>query len=326
MVKIADIEIGEFPLILSPMDDITDLPFRSICKPYGVDMLITEFIAADGIIREADKSRKKMTFVESERPIAVQIFGHDLDSLLQSLEFVEAVNPDFIDINWGCPVKKVAGRGAGSGILKDIPKMIAITEALVKASKLPITVKTRIGYEETNKPIVEVAERLQDIGVKALSIHGRTKTQMYKGEADWTMIGKVKENPRMTIPVFGNGDVTSAEIALEMKNRYGVDGILIGRGAIGNPWIFEQTKRMLSGLPQREIDIEERVEVCKKHLHAAIQWKGERTAIMEMRKHYGGYFKGIPDFKQFRIPLVTHTAIDELLPIFDAVVEFYSKR
>ena len=251
MVKIANVEVGEFPLILSPMDDITDLPFRSLCKPYGVDMLITEFIAADGIIREADKSRKKMTFSENERPIAVQIFGHDESSLLQSLEFVEAVKPDFIDINWGCPVKKVAGRGAGSGILKDIPKMIAITDAIVKKSKLPVTVKTRIGYEETNKPIVEVAERLQDVGVQALSIHGRTKTQMYKGDADWTLIGKVKENPRMTIPVFGNGDVTSAEVALEKKNRYGVDGILIGRGAIGNPWIFEQTKRMLSGLPQR---------------------------------------------------------------------------
>lgn len=324
MVKIADIEVGEFPLILSPMDDITDLPFRRLCKPYGVDMLITEFIAADGIIREAEKSHRKMTFGEEEHPIAVQIFGHDLSSLLQSLEFVEAVNPDFIDINWGCPVKKVAGRGAGSGILKDIPKMIAITEAIVKASKLPVTVKTRIGYEETNKPIVEVAERLQDVGVKALSIHGRTKTQMYKGEADWTLIGKVKDNPRMTIPVFGNGDVISAEVALSMKNRYGVDGILIGRGAIGNPWIFEQTKRMLAGLPQREILIEERVEVCKKHLLAATEWKGERTAVMEMRKHYGGYFKGIPDFKQFRIPLVTYSTLDELLPIFDTIVNYYS--
>ena len=323
MVKIADIEVGEFPLILSPMDDITDLPFRKLCKPYGVDVLITEFIAADGIIREADKSHKKMTFDVMERPIAVQIFGHDLSSLLQSLEFVEAVQPDFIDINWGCPVKKVAGRGAGSGILKDVPKMIAITEAIVKASKLPITVKTRIGYEETNKPIVEVAERLQDVGVKAISIHGRTKTQMYKGSADWTLIGKVKENPRMTIPVFGNGDITSAEIAVEMKNRYGVDGILIGRASIGNPWIFEQTKRLLNGLPEREITISERVEVCKKHLMAAIEWKGERTAIMEMRKHYGGYFKGIQDFKQFRIPLVTYSTLDELLPIFDAVEEYY---
>lgn len=325
MVKIADIEVGEFPLILSPMDDITDLPFRKLCKPYGVDVLITEFIAADGIIREADKSHKKMTFDAMERPIAVQIFGHDLSSLLQSLEFVEAVQPDFIDINWGCPVKKVAGRGAGSGILKDVPKMIAITEAIVKASKLPITVKTRIGYEETNKPIVEVAERLQDVGVKAISIHGRTKTQMYKGSADWTLIGKVKENPRMTIPVFGNGDITSAEIAVEMKNRYGVDGILIGRASIGNPWIFEQTKRLLNGLPEREITISERVEVCKKHLMAAIEWKGERTAIMEMRKHYGGYFKGIQDFKQFRIPLVTYSTLDELLPIFDAVEEYYSR-
>ena len=325
MVKIADIEVGEFPLILSPMDDITDLPFRKLCKPYGVDVLITEFIAADGIIREADKSHKKMTFDAMERPIAVQIFGHDLSSLLQSLEFVEAVQPDFIDINWGCPVKKVAGRGAGSGILKDVPKMIAITEAIVKASKLPITVKTRIGYEETNKPIVEVAERLQDVGVKAISIHGRTKTQMYKGSADWTLIGKVKENPRMTIPVFGNGDITSAEIAVEMKNRYGVDGILIGRASIGNPWIFEQTKRLLNGLAEREITISERVEVCKKHLMAAIEWKGERTAIMEMRKHYGGYFKGIQDFKQFRIPLVTYSTLDELLPIFDAVEEYYSR-
>ncbi|MBO7199815.1 MAG: tRNA-dihydrouridine synthase [Bacteroidales bacterium] len=324
MVKIANVEVGEFPLILSPMDDITDLPFRSLCKPYGVDMLITEFIAADGIIREADKSRKKMTFSENERPIAVQIFGHDELSLLQSLDFVEAVEPDFIDINWGCPVKKVAGRGAGSGILKDIPKMIAITDAIVKKSKLPVTVKTRIGYEETNKPIVEVAERLQDVGVQALSIHGRTKTQMYKGDADWTLIGKVKENPRMIIPIFGNGDVTSAEVALEKKNRYGVDGILIGRGAIGNPWIFEQTKRVISGLPQREIPIAERVEVCKKHLFAAIEWKGERTAIMEMRKHYGGYFKGIPDFKQFRIPLVTYSTLDELLPIFTDIVNYYS--
>lgn len=324
MVKIANVEVGEFPLILSPMDDITDLPFRSLCKPYGVDMLITEFIAADGIIREADKSRKKMTFSENEHPIAVQIFGHDELSLLQSLDFVEAVEPDFIDINWGCPVKKVAGRGAGSGILKDIPKMIAITDAIVKKSKLPVTVKTRIGYEETNKPIVEVAERLQDVGVQALSIHGRTKTQMYKGDADWTLIGKVKENPRMIIPIFGNGDVTSAEVALEKKNRYGVDGILIGRGAIGNPWIFEQTKRVISGLPQREIPIAERVEVCKKHLFAAIEWKGERTAIMEMRKHYGGYFKGIPDFKQFRIPLVTYSTLDELLPIFTDIVNYYS--
>ena len=324
MVKIVNVEVGEFPLILSPMDDITDMPFRSLCKPYGGDMLITEFIAADGIIREADKSRKKMTFSENERPIAVQIFGHDESSLLQSLEFVEAVSPDFIDINWGCPVKKVAGRGAGSGILKDIPKMITITDAIVKKSKLPVTVKTRIGYEETNKPIVEVAERLQDVGVQALSIHGRTKTQMYKGDADWTLIGKVKENPRMTIPIFGNGDITSAEIALEKKNRYGVDGILIGRGAIGNPWIFEQTKRLIAGLPQREIPIAERVEVCKKHLLAAIDWKGERTAVMEMRKHYGGYFKGIPDFKQFRIPLVTYSTLDELLPIFDAVADYYS--
>jgi nifR3 family TIM-barrel protein len=323
MVKIGDVEIGDFPLVLSPMDDVTDMPFRRICKPFGVDYLITEFIAADGIIREAEKSFKKMKFTEEEQPIAVQIFGHDEDSLLKSLEFVESVNPDIIDINWGCPVKKVAGRGAGSGILKDVPKMIKITERIVKSTKLPVTVKTRIGYDETNKPIVEVAEMLQDIGVKALSIHGRTKTQMYKGVADWTLIGKVKENQRMHIPVFGNGDIVSADMAVEYKERYHVDGILIGRGSIGNPWIFEQIKRKLAEQDERVITIDERVDVCKKHLLSAIDWKGERQAIMEMRKHYGGYFKGIVDFKQFRIPLVSYSTLEELLPIFDAIVNYY---
>ncbi len=323
MVKISDIEIGEFPLALSPMDDVTDLPFREICKEFGADMLITEFIASEALNREAEKSYRKMKFSSRQHPIGIQIFGADESELLQCLEIVEEQKPDFIDINWGCPVKKVAGRGAGSGILKDIPKMIHITSELVRHAHLPVTVKTRLGYEECDKPIVEVAERLQDVGIAALSIHGRTKTQMYKGSADWTLIGEVKRNPRMSIPIFGNGDITTPEQALEARNRYGVDGILIGRGAIGNPWIFEQTHRMLNGLQPREISIEERVDICKKHLLASVEFKGEHTAIFEMRKQYGGYFRDIVNFKQFRIPLVTYSTLEEILPLFDEIKNYY---
>lgn len=323
MVKISDIEIGEFPLVLSPMDDVTDLPFREICKEFGADMLITEFIASEALNREAEKSYRKMKFSSRQHPIGIQIFGADESELLQCLEIVEEQKPDFIDINWGCPVKKVAGRGAGSGILKDIPKMIHITSELVRHAHLPVTVKTRLGYEESDKPIVEVAERLQDVGIAALSIHGRTKTQMYKGSADWTLIGEVKRNPRMSIPIFGNGDITTPEQALEARNRYGVDGILIGRGAIGNPWIFEQTHRMLNGLQPREISIEERVDICKKHLLASVEFKGEHTAIFEMRKQYGGYFRDIVNFKQFRIPLVTYSTLEEILPLFDEIKNYY---
>ena len=323
MVKIGDIEIAEFPLVLSPMDDITDLPFRNVCKEHGADMLITEFIASEALIREADKSLKKMQFVETERPIGVQIFGNEEESLIKALEFVERVSPDFVDINWGCPMRKIAGRGAGSGILKDIPKMLSITQAIVKATKLPVTVKTRLGYDETDKPIVQLAEQLQDIGIQAISIHGRTKTQLYRGTADWTLIGETKANPRLKIPVFGNGDITTAEMAVDYKKRYGVDGILIGRAAIGNPWIFEQTRRLLNGEPLREISVDERVEVCKKHLLAAVDWKGERTALLEMRKHYSGYFKGLRDFKPFRLKLVSITTLDEILPVFDEIKMFY---
>ena len=323
MLKIGNVEIDGFPLILSPMDDITDLPFRSVCKRHGADMLITEFIASEALVREAEKSRHKMRFDEMERPIGIQIFGHDEDALTRSLQFVEQASPDFIDINWGCPMRKIAGRGAGSGALRDPDRLVAVTAAIVKASHLPVTVKTRLGYDDGNKPIVELAERLQDVGVAAISIHGRTKTQLYRGEADWTLIGRVKENPRMTIPVFGNGDITSPEKADLYRRRYGVDGILIGRAAIGNPWIFEQTHRIMDGLPKRPVPVGERVEVCRGHLLAAAEWKGERTAILEMRKHYSGYFKGLFDFKPFRLKLVSLTNLDEILRVMDDIAQHY---
>ncbi|MDL2314867.1 tRNA dihydrouridine synthase DusB [Bacteroidales bacterium OttesenSCG-928-C19] len=324
MVKIGNVEVGEFPLILSPMEEITDTPFRELCKPFGVDVLFTEFIASDALVREVEKSKKKMCFSEMQRPIGIQIFGNDEDAMVGAAKVAELENPDFIDINWGCPVRKVAGKGSGSGILNNIPKMIQITKSVVEAVNIPVTVKTRLGYDDANKPIVEIAEQLQDIGIKAISIHGRTRAQMYKGEADWTLIGEVKNNPRMAIPVFGNGDVTSPEIALEMKNRYGVDGILIGRGAIGNPWIFKQTKALLAKKTYEEPSISERVEVCKNHLLASIQAKEERGAILEIRKHYSGYFKGIENFKPFRIRLISETTLDELLQTFSEIEEYYA--
>lgn len=306
------------------MDDITDMPFRELCKEFGADVLITEFIASEALNRDAEKSLRKMRFSESQRPIGIQIFGADEGELLQCLEVVEEAKPDFIDINWGCPVRKVAGKGAGSGILQDIPKMLRITASMVKHAHLPVTVKTRIGYSADSMMITNFAEALQDTGIAALSIHGRTKTQMYSGTADWSMIGEVKNNPRMHIPIFGNGDITSATQALDNKKRYGVDGILIGRGAIGNPWIFEQCRRVFNGEEEREVSVGERVEVCRRHLHAAIAFKGEHTAIFEMRKHYGAYFKGLPHFKAFRIPLVNSTNLDEMEKILDKVKAYYA--
>ena len=306
------------------MDDVTDHPFRELCKAFGADLLITEFIASEALNRDAEKSLRKMQFSPAQHPIGIQIFGADEDELLQCLDVVEARQPDFIDINWGCPVRKVAGKGAGSGILRDIPKMLRITEALVRRATLPVTVKTRLGYDATDRPIVDLAERLQDIGVAALSIHGRTKTQMYQGQADWSLIGEVKNNPRMHIPIFGNGDIVTPRQAVEARKKYGVDGILIGRGAIGNPWIFEQTQRLLRGEEERPVTVAERVEVCRRHLLAAVEFKGERTALFEMRKHYGGYFKGLFDFKRFRLPLVTVTTLPEVLTLLDAIAEHYS--
>ncbi len=321
------LDFGKYCVLgLSPMDDITDLPFRELCKDFGADLLITEFIASEALNREAEKSYRKMRFTPAQRPLGIQIFGADEEELVQCVDIVEAQQPDFIDINWGCPVRKVAGKGAGSGILKDIPKMLRITEAVVRRAHLPVTVKTRLGYDADDKPIVELSERLQDVGIAALSIHGRTKTQMYQGSADWTLIGEVKNNPRMHIPIFGNGDIVTPQQAVEAKKQYGVDGILIGRGAIGNPWIFEQTQRLLRGEPERPVSVRERVEVCRRHLLAAVEFKGEHTAMFEMRKHYGGYFKGLYDFKQFRIPLVNTTTLEEALSILCRIEENYEVK
>lgn len=312
------------PIIaLSPMDDITDLPFRQLCKEFGADLLITEFIASEALNRDAEKSFRKMRFTPEQRPLGIQIFGADEEELLRCLEVVEQAEPDFIDINWGCPVRKVAGKGAGSGILQDIPKMLGITASMVKRSHLPVTVKTRLGYSSDSMMITDFCEALQDTGIAALSIHGRTKTQMYSGTADWTMIGEVKNNPRMHIPIFGNGDITTVTQAVEAYRRYGVDGILIGRGAIGNPWIFEQCRRVFRGEPEREISVTERVEVCRRHLLAAAEFKGERTAVFEMRKHYGAYFKGLYNFKPFRLALVSTPSLEETLAVLDHVAEHY---
>jgi nifR3 family TIM-barrel protein len=318
------LDFGKYCVLgLSPMDDISDMPFRELCKSFGADLLITEFIASEALNREAEKSYRKMRFTPAQHPIGIQIFGANEEELVQCVDIVEAQQPDFIDINWGCPVRKVAGKGAGSGILKDIPKMLRITEAVVRRAHLPVTVKTRLGYDADDKPIVELAERLQDVGIAALSIHGRTKTQMYQGSADWTLIGEVKNNPRMHIPIFGNGDIVTPQQAVEAKQKYGVDGILIGRGAIGNPWIFEQTQRLLRGVTERPITVQERVDICRRHLLAAVEFKGEHTAMFEMRKHYGGYFKGLYDFKQFRIPLVNTTTLEEAEVILDKIAQHY---
>ncbi len=312
MVKIGDIVIPNFPLLLSPMEDITDPPFRALCKRFGADIMITEFISSEGLIRDVTKSIEKLDFNETERPVGIQIFGHNIDSMCRATEVAEKANPDFIDINWGCPVKKVASKGAGSGILNDIPKMVKITEAIVRSTQLPVTVKTRLGWDEHNKPIVEIAERLQDVGIKAISIHGRTKAQLYRGEADWTLIGEVKNNPRMKIPVFGNGDIDSPQKAKEMI-KYGTDGLMIGRATVGNPWIFREIKTFLETgniLPSPSMN--EKVAICKEHICKSIEWKGEKVGITEMRKHYSGYFKNIPNFKPHRIKLVTSTSLEEI--------------
>jgi len=308
MAKIGDIELGEFPLLLAPMEDVSDPPFRALCKENGADLMYTEFISSEGLIRDAAKSVKKLDIFEYERPIGIQIFGNDIESMRQATEVTTQANPDIIDINYGCPVKKVACKGSGAGILQDIPKMVKMTAEIVKSTHLPVTVKTRLGWDESTKYIVEVAERLQDVGIQAISIHGRTRKQMYKGEADWTLIGEVKNNPRMHIPVFGNGDVDTPEKALANKNRYGIDGVMIGRASIGYPWIFNEIKHfMATGEHLAPPTIEQRINVAKRHLEMSIKWKGEKLGIVEMRRHYANYFKGIPHLKEFRIKLVTET-------------------
>jgi nifR3 family TIM-barrel protein len=321
MVKIGNISLGEFPLLLAPMEDVSDPPFRALCKKHGADLMYTEFISSEGLIRDAAKSKQKLDIFEYERPIGIQIFGGELEPMMQAAQICEAANPDIIDINFGCPVKKVVCKDAGAGILKNIPKMVKLTEAVVKAVNKPVTVKTRLGWDDSTKFIVEVAERLQDVGIQGISIHGRTRVQMYKGEADWTLIAKAKENPRLTIPVFGNGDIDSPEKALEYKNRYGVDGVMIGRASIGNPWIFNQIKHFLNTGEHLPLpSIEERVAAAKLHLEKSIEWKGEHQGIVEMRRHYANYFKAIPDFKPIRTQLVTLNTADELYEVLDGIV------
>ncbi len=320
MAKIGSIELGTFPLLLAPMEDVSDPPFRALCKEQGADVVYTEFISSEGLIRDAAKSVMKLDIYEQERPVGIQIFGANLEAMLQSVEIVEKTNPDIIDINFGCPVKKVVSKGAGAGILKDIPLMVSLSQEMVKRTSLPITIKTRLGWDHDTIQIVEVAERLQDVGVKAISIHGRTRAQMYKGDADWKPIAEVKNNPRMHIPIFGNGDVNSPEKALEMKNSYGLDGAMIGRASIGNPWFFSEIKHFLNtGNHLQPPNMMDRVAIARRHLQMAIEWKGEKLGVFETRRHYTNYFKGIPDFKPFRQRMVTKDDPKEVFAVFDEV-------
>ena len=325
MVKIGDIELLDFPLLLAPMEDVSDPPFRALCKEQGADVVYTEFVSSEGLIRNAAKSVMKLDIYERERPVGIQIFGANLESMLQTIDIVEKSNPDIIDINFGCPVKKVVSKGAGAGILKDICLMEQLTAEIVKRTKLPVTVKTRLGWDYDSIKIVEVAERLQDVGCKAISIHGRTRSQMYKGDADWTWIAKVKNNPRMHIPVFGNGDVDTPERAMEMKEYYGLDGAMIGRASIGNPWFFKQVKHYFkTGKHLEPISMDERVKVARRHLEMAIDWKGETLGVFETRRHYSNYFRGIPNFKEYRTRMVTSDKASDVFAVFDEVSEVFS--
>lgn len=319
MPKIGEINLPDFPLLLAPMEDVSDPPFRALCKEQGADLVYTEFISSEGLIRNASKSTIKLDIYEKERPVGIQIFGAELDSMLEAVDIVEQTGPDIIDINFGCPVKKVVCKNAGAGILRDIPLMIKLTEEIVKRTKIPVTVKTRLGWDNDSIRIVEVAERLQDVGIKAISIHGRTRVQMYKGEADWRPIAQVKNNPRMQIPVFGNGDVSTPEAAKRMRDDFGLDGAMIGRASIGNPWFFAEVKHFLkTGNHLKPVDMNERVEAARRHLQMAIDWKGEKLAVFETRRHYTNYFKGIPNFKELRMKMVSSDSSEE---VFEALEE-----
>lgn len=321
-MKIADIELRERPLFLAPMEDVTDASFRYVCKMFGADMMYTEFVSSDGLIRDARKSLEKLVTYEYERPIGIQIYGHIPEAMVEAAKMAEAARPDLIDINFGCPVNKIARRGAGSGMMKEPDKLVAITEAVVKSVSLPVTVKTRLGWDEDSKIIVELAERLQDVGISALTIHGRTRAQMYKGEADWTLIGKVKENPRMRIPIIGNGDITTPQKAKEAFDRYGVDGIMIGRATYGHPWIFKEIRHYLdTGDILPPMSVSERVELAKKHLAKSIEIKDERVGVLEMRRHLSCYFKGLANFKETRLKLVTTDSPEELYKIIDGIAD-----
>ncbi|MBL7923943.1 MAG: tRNA dihydrouridine synthase DusB [Bacteroidia bacterium] len=325
MVKIGSLELPGFPLLLAPMEDVSDPPFRYVCKQNGADLMYTEFISSEGLIRDARKSKMKLDIFEYERPIGIQLFGSDIDSMREAGRIADEAQPDLIDINYGCPVKAVACKGAGAALLQDIPKMVKMTAEIVKIATRPVTVKTRLGWDDSTRNIGEVAERLQDIGIAALTVHGRTRAQLYKGPADWTLIGKIKENPRIRIPVFGNGDVDSPAKALEMKNRYGVDGIMIGRASIGHPWIFNEIKHFLAtGQELAPPTISQRVDTCIAHLDYSIRWKGEFTGIVEMRRHYTNYFKGLDHFKEYRTRLVTGNQYEVIRQTLEEVRSRYA--
>lgn len=323
-MRIANIEFGNQPLFLAPMEDVTDPSFRVLCKEYGADMMYTEFISSDGLIRNAGKSLKKLEIFDYERPIGIQIYGHLIDAMVEAARMAESAMPDVIDINFGCPMKKIARRGAGSGMMNNVPLMVEITSAIVKAVKLPVTVKTRLGYDDENKNIVEIAERLQDVGIKALTIHGRTRSQLYKGEADWTLIGEVKNNPRMHIPIIGNGDITSAIKAKEAFNKYGVDAVMIGRATVGRPWIFSEIKQFLNtGIQPVPPLLPDIIALAKRHLELSIKFKNERGGILEMRRHFAHYFRGLPNFRETKIKLLTSLNAVEIVEILNAIPGMY---
>lgn len=325
MVKIGNIELGEFPLLLAPMEDVSDPPFRRLCKMHGADMVFSEFISSEGLIRDAIKSRQKLDIFDYERPVGIQIFGGDEEAMAMSAKIVEAVNPCVVDINFGCPVKKVVSKGAGAGVLKDIDLMVRLTKAVVKSTHLPVSVKTRLGWDENSINIDEVAERLQDVGIQALSIHARTRSQMYKGHSDWSHIARIKDSGKIHIPIFGNGDIDSPEKALEYRQKYGIDGIMIGRAAIGYPWIFSEIKHYFStGEKLSPPTIKQRVEAAKNHLVWSMEWKGERLGILETRRHYTNYFKGIQHFKDFKQKLVTIDDKNLIFEVFDQIIENFS--
>ena len=324
MVKIDKIELPDFPLLLAPMEDVSDPPFRAVCKANGADLMYTEFISSEGLIRDAIKSRQKLDIFEEERPVGIQIFGGDEEAMALSAKIVDAVNPDLLDINFGCPVKKVVTKGAGAAVLKDIDLMVRLTKAVVNSTSLPVTVKTRLGWDDDTINIEEVAERLQNVGIKALAIHGRTRCQLYKGYANWEPIARVKNNPHIQIPIFGNGDIDSPEKALEYKNRYGVDGIMIGRAAIGYPWIFNEIKHFLAtGEHLAPPSIQQRVDVIRQHLHRSVEWKGPKAGINEMRRHYTNYLRGLPNIKEYRQKLVTLPSVEEIDPVLDQIESYY---
>jgi len=324
MVKIGDVSLGEFPLLLAPMEDVSDPPFRALCKEQGCDVMYTEFISVEGLIRDAHKSVQKLDIYDYERPIGIQIFGAEIDSMMRAAEIVEEAKPEILDINYGCPVKKVTCKMAGAGILQDLDRMVKLTDAIVKSTNLPVTVKTRLGWDDKSQYVDQVAERLQDVGIKALSIHGRTRKQMYKGEADWTLIGKIKENPRIHIPIFGNGDIDSPEKAKLYRERYGVDGIMIGRASIGNPWIFREIKHYFAtGEILPPPTVHERVAAAKQHLKHSLEWKGPKLGVLEMRRHYTNYFRGFPHIKPYRTKLVTNFDPNDLYAIMDEIAEVY---